>query len=243
MPAKKQKKKVSSFSLLKKTLFFLAAAFGILSAITLFFFLPREHYCANSISCIKDLTGTFQENQTVGQFMGHTVTVPGNVTQELLSVSPVLGAQTQTQVDKHIYVNLTTQHLFATENNRVVYDFPISSGKWHPTPTGNFKIWIKLYATRMTGGEGDDYYDLPNVPWVMFFAGDGVSQADGFSIHGAYWHNNFGHPMSHGCINMTPEDAKTIFDWATPNTTGPRTYATDQDAGTPITIYGTAPDQ
>ncbi|MDE2026797.1 MAG: L,D-transpeptidase, partial [Patescibacteria group bacterium] len=71
---------------------------------------------------------------------------------------------------------------------------------------GNFHVWEKLVATRMTGGEGADAYDLPNVPWVMYFYHD-------FGLHGAYWHDNFGHTMSHGCVNMRQVDAKALFSW------------------------------
>ena len=58
----------------------------------------------------------------------------------------------------------------------------------------------------MSGGSGTDYYNLPNVPYVMYFY-------HYFGLHGAYWHNNFGHTMSHGCVNMRPIDAGAIFDW------------------------------
>ena len=59
----------------------------------------------------------------------------------------------------------------------------------------------------MSGGSGADYYNLPGVPWVMYFAGANA-------IHGTYWHHNFGTPMSHGCINLTIDDAKWFYDWA-----------------------------
>jgi lipoprotein-anchoring transpeptidase ErfK/SrfK len=59
-------------------------------------------------------------------------------------------------------------------------------------------------------------YDLPNVPWVASFKGP-------YTIHGAYWHHNFGHPMSHGCVNMKVSEAKIIYDWA--------------EIGTPVIIY------
>ena len=59
----------------------------------------------------------------------------------------------------------------------------------------------------MAGGSGADAYNLPNVPYVMYFYQD-------YGLHGAYWHNNFGHPMSHGCINERITDAKALYDWA-----------------------------
>ena len=81
------------------------------------------------------------------------------------------------------------------------------------------------------------YYYLPNVPNNMFFH-------QGYAIHGAYWHNNFGHPMSHGCINMKIADAKTLYDWAMPVVTNPKawsTLASAENVGTRVVIYGVAP--
>ena len=88
-------------------------------------------------------------------------------------------------------------------------EFPISSGKWSPTPKGTFEIWYKTRSQTMSGGEGDDYYFLPGVPSNMFFKG-------GYAIHGAYWHNNFGQPMSHGCVNAPLANVAQLFEWAGP---------------------------
>ena len=73
----------------------------------------------------------------------------------------------------------------------------------YPTVTGRFAIYAKYSATRMTGPG----YNLPNVPWAMFFY-------RGYAIHGTYWHSNFGRPMSHGCINMKTPEAKWLYHWA-----------------------------
>lgn len=126
-------------------------------------------------------------------------------------------------VQKHIEVNLSTQHLYAYQGNNLIYDFLISSGTLvHPTVTGTFHPWIKLWSTEMIGGSKarGDYYDLPNVPYVMYFY-------QGYGIHGTYWHHNFGHPMSHGCVNLSIADAKLLFYWT--------------DLSTPIHIYGFTP--
>jgi len=96
----------------------------------------------------------------------------------------------------------------------------------------------------MSGGSGTDYYYLPGVPWVQFFYNNEVAKSRGFSLHGTYWHNNFGHPMSHGCVNMRTEDAATIFAWTNPVVTNPKlwaTYPTPEDPGTEIVIYGETP--
>lgn len=103
-----------------------------------------------------------------------------------------------------IEVNLTTQTLVAWQGDVAVMDTKISSGRSAtPTVTGRFKIYSKYTSQRMIGPG----YDLPNVPWVMYFFSN-------YGIHGAYWHNNFGHPMSHGCVNMRPGEAGILYNWA-----------------------------
>lgn len=201
--------------------------------------LPAQHReCANSISCITDLTAHV-ENNTPGVFDNQKV-MPPPINVAITTNQAVLGATTDVG-KKHIYVDLTHQKLYAFQGKTLVLQTYISSGKWNPTPDGDYYIWIKLRATRMTGGTGPDYYDLPNVPYVMYFYNNQVPKSEGFGLHGAYWHSNFGHPMSHGCINMRIIDAEKLYNWVSPTTTGLTTYATDQDPGTEITITGKAP--
>jgi lipoprotein-anchoring transpeptidase ErfK/SrfK len=105
---------------------------------------------------------------------------------------------------KWIEIDLSEQKLYAHVGQRTSYVAPISSGtRYYPTVTGRFKIYAKYRSTRMSGPG----YNLPGVPWTMYFYG-------GYAIHGAYWHNNFGHPMSHGCVNMKPNQAKWLYRWA-----------------------------
>lgn len=193
--------------------------------------------CANSRSCSLRPKLTVQ-NKAVGVFNKRSIIPPLISLQE--EQKPVLGTS-DPAAKKHIFVDLSQQKLYAYEDDRLFMETSISSGKWFPTPTGEFDIWVKLRATRMSGGVGDDYYDLPNVPYVLFFYNKDVSQATGFSLHGAYWHNNFGHPMSHGCVNMRQTDAEKLYHWANPVTTGPTTYADRENKGTKVTIYGEAP--
>lgn len=197
--------------------------------------------CANSISCISDLSGTYEPGK-VSSFMGKTVTAPAFLAQNLTGKPSVLAASASAS-SKHIYVDLASQKLYAYEGNNLIYSFSVSTGRWHPTPTGDFHIWVKLRYAHMEGGDPADgtYYNLYNIPYTMFFYSDTVGKGQGYSIHGAYWHNNFGHTMSHGCVNMRPEDAAKIYDWATPVTDGTTTYATADDPGTLVTIYGTPP--
>jgi len=197
---------------------------------TSFVIQQTQSFCANSISCIKDLSVNV-ENNAVGVFEGQKV-VPPKITlsQEKPSVKPERAGE------KHIYVDLSSQTLYAFQGDSLVLKTLISSGKWHPTPTGDYHIWIKLRATRMSGGTGADAYDLPNVPYTMFFYNDEVGKDAGFSLHGAYWHNNFGHPMSHGCVNMRIIDAQALYNWADPPTTDYTTYATDTHPGTLVSV-------
>ena len=162
----------------------------------------------------------------------------------LQQTSRVLGVTSAN--DKRIEVDLAHQHVYAYEGNRQVFDFIVSTGKWGPTPTGTFHIWAKLKSQLMTGGEGADYYYLPNIPWVEFFYNDQVAKSRGFSFHGTYWHHNFGHPMSHGCVNMRTEDAELLYNWTTPVVTNPNawsTNATAENPGTEVVIYGTPPEE
>jgi hypothetical protein len=163
--------------------------------------------CANSATCKSDLSISI-DNDAIGIFQGRKITPPKiDLAMEELE-SAVLGVYVSNE-EKHIYVDLSRQTLYAYEGNKKIMQALISSGKWGRTPTGNFNIWIKLRATRMAGGQGADAYDLPNVPWVMYYYND-------FGLHGAYWHNNFGYPMSHGCVNMRPIDARELYNWIDP---------------------------
>jgi lipoprotein-anchoring transpeptidase ErfK/SrfK len=112
--------------------------------------------------------------------------------------------------EKWIRVDLSEQLVIAYERNQPVRAFVVSSGlPGTPTVTGTFRIITKVKEQVMYGGSGRNYYYLPGVKWVQYFYGD-------YSFHGTYWHNNFGQPMSHGCLNMTNADAKWLFDWAGP---------------------------
>jgi lipoprotein-anchoring transpeptidase ErfK/SrfK len=106
--------------------------------------------------------------------------------------------------EKWIDVDLTNQRLVAYEGQTPVYWVTVSTGlPGTPTVTGQYNIYVKYPAQLMTG---PGYY-LPDVPYVMYFY-------EGYGIHGTYWHNNFGHPMSHGCVNTPTPDAKWLYEWA-----------------------------
>lgn len=184
------------------------------------------------------LTGKYDPSLTAAIFDNQSLSLP------VLAQLPKPKVLGQTTADKRIEVNLSNQTLYAFEDNRLVYQFLISSGKWARTPTGTFTIWGKFRYTKMEGGNKaiNTYYYLPNVPYVMFFYNDKVAKSRGFSLHGTYWHSNFGHPMSHGCINMKTEEAAQLYYWANPEL-GNKTsiLASIDNSGTKVIIYGEAP--
>ncbi len=107
-----------------------------------------------------------------------------------------------------IDVDLSSQRVFAFEGDTLLRTFVVSTGtSAHPTVVGRFRIYVKYRYDDMAG---PGYY-LPNVPYTMYFY-------QGYALHGTYWHSNFGHPMSHGCINLRTSDAGWLFDFASVGT-------------------------
>lgn len=106
--------------------------------------------------------------------------------------------------DRWIDIDLTNQRVYAYQGKNLVNSFITSTGTWqHPTVTGQYKVYVKYRYADMSG---PGYY-LPSVPYVMYFY-------KGYGVHGTYWHNNFGTPMSHGCVNLRTEDAGWVFNWS-----------------------------
>lgn len=131
--------------------------------------------------------------------------------------------------EKWIEVNLTLQLVTAWEDTVPVMTFSASTGLANtPTVVGQYRIYQKLVSTRMVGPG----YDLPNVPHTMYFYA-------GYALHGAYWHNNFGQPMSHGCVNLSPENAERLFAWADPVVPAGVHYvnATSDNPGTRVVVH------
>lgn len=113
---------------------------------------------------------------------------------------------------KRIVVDVSEQMLYAYDGDTLFMKEPISTGlEFTPTPRGTFTIF-KMTPTRyMQGpipGVSDQVYDLPGVPWDLYFTKEGAV------IHGAYWHNHFGEEWSHGCVNLPPQKAKELYQWA-----------------------------
>lgn len=107
-----------------------------------------------------------------------------------------------------IDVDLTNQMVYAYEGDVIVNSFVVSTGTWQtPTVTGKYKIYVKIRSGNMHGPG----YFLPDVPYIMYFH-------KGYGLHGTYWHNNFGTPMSHGCVNLRTDEAGWLFNWASVGT-------------------------
>jgi len=107
--------------------------------------------------------------------------------------------------------------LVAFEGTRPVFGTLVSSGrrsatdkeKDFPTPAGSFRIREKHVTTTMDANEVDNKFELRDVPWVQYFE-------KGYAMHAAYWHDEYGTPRSHGCVNLSPIDARRLFLWTDP---------------------------
>ncbi len=198
----------------------------------------------STTSCCKideiSKTGDFDEEANTAIFNSEVISYPKTslaysfLDSQLKSNLAVLGVTNEAGEEKWIEVSLGEQKVKAWEGEKLVMEFPISSGKWAPTPKGEFRIWYKTRNQAMSGGSKTlgTYYYLPNVPHNMFFY-------QGYAIHGAYWHNNFGQPMSHGCVNSPLASAAQIFDWAGPllDPGQNSTRATAQNPGTRVVVH------
>lgn len=140
---------------------------------------------------------------------GQTLIIPtaGSIADLGLINAPaalVTAPQPTVLVGKQIIVDLSDSRIYAYEDGKLVRNALASMGKpATPTVRGSFTVQRKYESQTMTG---PGYY-LPGVPWILYFYA-------GYAIHGTYWHNNFGQPMSHGCVNLPPEEAKWFYDFA-----------------------------
>ena len=131
--------------------------------------------------------------------------------EELTPLSPHVPSE-----DKRVEVRLDEQLLLAYEHGRAVFATRISTGGkrlsgTYTTPVGNFITYHKRPTRHMANGDiASNGFDFPGVPWVLYITESGIS------FHGTYWHNDYGIPHSHGCINMTPQAAKWLYRWTIP---------------------------
>jgi len=143
----------------------------------------------------------------------------GTIEAKELSI-PTLAAPPAEVVgdERWIDIDLASQTLVAYEGKKPTFATLVSTGKGPKgselaTPTGTFRIWVKLRTTDMDNLEqdlADDYYSIADVPYVQFFH-------KGVALHATFWHRDLGHVHSHGCVNLVPEDARHLFAWTAPH--------------------------
>jgi len=151
-------------------------------------------------------------------FVGQRIALPENA--RVVETATPVSSPTARPIDEMAYpelatadellrgrwidVDLSAQRLTAYDASAPVRTMLVSTGlPQTPTPVGQFRIWIKLRYDDMAGL---DYY-IEDVPFVMYFH-------EGYGLHGVTWHGNFGHPMSHGCVNLPTEEAEWLYGWA-----------------------------
>src|SRR5690606_21525635 len=117
-----------------------------------------------------------------------------------------------------IDISILSQTLVLYEGGTPRYVTMVSTGRdglgdpkeTYSTPTGTYRIYQKHVTHTMDSNVADNEFELRDVPWVMYFQG-------GYALHAAYWHDDFGKPRSHGCINLAPIDARYVFNWSGPD--------------------------
>lgn len=133
--------------------------------------------------------------------------------------------------EKCIEVWLAEQRVVAYEGESTVFIAKTSTGVgYHATPTGAFRTFHKRPGAHMSSG----FIDLPGVPWSSYITENGVA------FHGAYWHSEFGVPHSHGCINLTPQDALWIYRWTMPVVEAGVNYVYQPGQGTRVSVLAAA---
>ncbi|HLL49635.1 MAG TPA: L,D-transpeptidase [Thermomicrobiales bacterium] len=132
--------------------------------------------------------------------------------EELFTPPPtatVSGVPADSNAEKWVLINITLQYLWAYQGDQVLWQGHVSTGTAKfATPPGSYRVLSKLESQTMEGVLGGEYYNVPDVPDVLYFTDRG------HAIHGTYWHNNFGSPMSHGCVNLPVDVADWMYEWS-----------------------------
>ncbi len=141
-------------------------------------------------------------------YVGQRLQIPGRAKSATSAPAQKTVAPQYASGKKWIEVDLSSQSLVAHQGDSVVLQTKVSTGLRNtPTPVGTYAVRVKVRRQTMTGPG----YSLPNVQWVMYFYRD-------YAIHGTYWHNRFGRPMSHGCVNVRNSQAQFLYNWASNGT-------------------------
>lgn len=150
--------------------------------------------------------------------------------EELAPLSPEVSNR-----EKKIVVRLDSQIVIAYEANQIVFVVSAATGGklrsgTYTTPDGNFTTYYKRPSRHMAAGDlASSGFDLPGVPWVQYFTESGVA------FHGTFWHNDFGRPRSHGCINLANQNAKWLYRWTSPEVPNNKEFVVN-GTGTKIEI-------
>ncbi len=186
-----------------------------------------------------DTTGMIDPTASIAYWEGKQMSIPNDYLADSANTeTKVLGVADPSE--RWIEVDLSEQKLRAWDGKDLYLETPVSTGlPGTETPTGEFHVWMKIRATKMEGGEGSRYYNLPNVPYVMFFDNSKVAASLGYGLHGTYWHNDFGKVHSHGCVNLPTPIAKVLYEWTTPVLPDGKNMvrASDENPGTRIVIH------
>ena len=163
----------------------------------------QQNLQPNLSSCIKRLSPLALASLA----LFYPPVIPAASASSAVNIPQAIASLQQTQ-QRWLEVDLSKQRLIAWEGETQVYAVVISGGtEFDPTLPGSFTIQSKYESSRMQGqGYDGTTYDIPDVPFAMYYDGN-------YAIHGAYWHDNFGTPVSHGCVNVTPADAEWLYNW------------------------------
>lgn len=223
---------------MKRKLFFIWLPLALVFGGGILYFSSQKFLADTSCGCgppSAEATGDYEQDSQTAFFNGEPLNYRlAELAPSQEALSNVEGLVLGEAADERwIEIDLSDQKLYAHNGQNIDYEFLVSSGKWAPTPTGEFRIWTKMRYTKMEGGkkETHTYYYLPNVPYTQYFY-------KGYGLHGTYWHNNFGQPMSHGCVNLATPDAEKLFYWTSPPVGGGQTivYPTKENPGTRVVI-------
>lgn len=189
--------------------FFVIASILIMGSIVL---ISRSKTKTIASGCDGDELSYTVSNEKIAYFGDKKIEVPPLADKTIYQ--PVLGVR---NAERWVEVDLSEQKVRAWEGDQLFLESLVSTGlPWFPTPPGEYRIWLKVRATKMEGGSGKYYYYLPNVPFVMFFENEKIPGWRGYGLHGTYWHNDFGRVRSHGCVNLPTSVAEQLFYWANP---------------------------
>ncbi len=154
--------------------------------------------------CLMQLHGAFEDSYWVDADVCRRITP-----EEVAPIHPGVP-------DKHIIVNLHYQNMICYEGDQEVYFSKVTTGGYSSqeerwlTPLGIHTIWEKRLSTHMSAGPAVGNFDIPGIAWTTLF------DINGAAVHSTFWHNYFGKPMSHGCVNACPADAKWVWRWTEP---------------------------